>query len=179
MEAENRKIEELKEELEVIAEEEKKVKEAKDLLTSHRDRMATLKRQSALFDRVVSKNNNPQKLLETVAKSMPEDLWLTRLQMTDDRINIGGMALTYKSIGDFLKKINGTLYFSQSLALASSSTLPPHTCCQQQSSSPAAGSQPSSSPSSGHRFSASPRPAKCCRDSTGFQYSQCDSSNLP
>ncbi len=72
---------------------------------------------------LLSARSNPYKILENMAREMPEDLWFKKLQITSkNSIRFDGVAVSYKSIGDFITKINETPYFNNSLKLHDSKT---------------------------------------------------------
>lgn len=123
LEGYNTRIAALNKESDGLAQEVAKVEETKNLLTAYKEKLVDLQKRSLLVDQITSKKTNPQKLLESLAKNMPEDLWLTKLRIEDAAVSIEGMALVYKSIGDFMGRINATPYFAQSVSLADAQTV--------------------------------------------------------
>ena len=99
-------------------------KDARESLQEYKDKIPELEKLSTTVDELTSTAINPLKILEMIAKNTPSDLWFTMLEINKDRhFNINGLASSYKSIGDFMGRVNDTPFFSQSLNLADSKTL--------------------------------------------------------
>ena len=120
----NSNIDGLRETLNLMQEESQKLKGLRRELTIYKNKIKELELQSADVDQVLSTRSNPKELLERVAKSMPGDLWLTKLEiLSEGDITFEGMSISYKSIGDFMSGLNGTPFFGNSLNLSESNTL--------------------------------------------------------
>ena len=92
-------------------------------LNEFNKKIKELKQRETEVNSVLSKKTNPYKLLENVAREMPEDLWFSKIQITSKHeILFEGTAVSYKSIGNFITKNNETPYFNQSLKLLDSTT---------------------------------------------------------
>ena len=79
-----------------------------------------LKQRSVQVESIIGQKTNPQKLLERVARSIPEDLWFTVIEISsEDEVTFEGYSNTYKSIGDFIQAANNTPFFGKSLILSS------------------------------------------------------------
>ena len=99
-------------------------KETKKSLQSYQDKIPELQKLSAAVDELTSTVINPLKILEMIARSIPNDVWFKMLEITQERdIRINGLSNSYKSIGDFIGNINDTPFFNQSLNLANPKTL--------------------------------------------------------
>jgi hypothetical protein len=80
-----------------------------------------LKERSVQVEKIINSKTNPNKLLERIARSMPEDLWFTEIDIsTENEILIKGQSSTYPSIGDFIQASNDTPFFGKSLILSDS-----------------------------------------------------------
>jgi hypothetical protein len=83
-----------------------KVKEAEDSLKLVTD-------QNTKITKEISKN---KKVLEKIARSIPEDLWFEQLKINENKdIFINGGAYSPRSIGEFITVLNDSPFFSNSL----------------------------------------------------------------
>lgn len=90
-----------------------------DQLDAFNKQIEKLKQRSVQVEKIIGEKTNPQKLLERVARAVPEDLWLTNLEINDkNEIAFEGFSNTYKSIGDFIQAANDTPFFGKSLILS-------------------------------------------------------------
>jgi|GEM_PF-603497 len=95
----------------------------KDQLMAFNRQIERLKQRSEQVDKIIKEKTNPRYLLEKVARSAPDDLWLNLLQITDqNEVIINGGAETYRSIGEFLVDVNQSIFFGRTLKLAESKT---------------------------------------------------------
>ncbi|OFZ14348.1 MAG: hypothetical protein A2X86_05750 [Bdellovibrionales bacterium GWA2_49_15] len=96
------------------------VKKQLDLFNNQ---VAKLKERSTQVEQIIKQRTNPNKILERVARNIPEDMWLTELFVDGDRkVSIHGMSTSYKSIGNFIILLNESLFFGKSLTLSDSKT---------------------------------------------------------
>ncbi len=96
----------------------------KERLQAYESRVNELKKRSEYVDQILKARTNPKKLLEKIARSVPDDMWFEKIILGDNRqITISGRAEAYKSIGDFLTLANDSAFFGKSLTLASSATM--------------------------------------------------------
>ena len=96
----------------------------KEELAAYNTKVDELKDKSRQVDIILKTKTNPKKLLERLARNMPEDLWFETLDIDgDNNIEIKGKANTYKSIGSFMGQANESRFFNRSLNLASSKTV--------------------------------------------------------
>ncbi len=82
-----------------------------------------LKDRSVLVDKIFAQKTNPKKVLEKIARSVPDDLWFTTIVIKEDKsVEIKGAANSYKSIGNFISFANDSAFFSSTLVMADSKT---------------------------------------------------------
>ena len=87
------------------------------------NQIAKLKERSTQVEQIIKQRTNPNKILERIARNIPEDMWLTELFIDGERkVNIQGMSTSYKSIGNFIILLNESLFFGKSLTLSDSKT---------------------------------------------------------
>lgn len=111
-------------ELSALKQELRQHAKVKERLQAYERRVKELKKRSEFVDQIIKSRTNPKKLLEKIARSVPDDMWFEKVILGDDRqISISGRAEAYKSIGDFLTMANDSAFFGKSLTLASSATM--------------------------------------------------------
>lgn len=82
-----------------------------------------LKERSVQVEKIIQTRSNPRRILESLARSIPEDVWLTKLEIGEDkRVNLEGMSIDYKNIGQFISNSNNSIFFSNSMGLQDSKT---------------------------------------------------------
>ncbi len=80
-----------------------------------------LKERSVQVEKIIDEKTNPLRLLERIARSIPEDLWLSFLEITEEKeISLSGYSNSYKSIGEFIQIANETPFFDKTLILSES-----------------------------------------------------------
>lgn len=90
--------------------------DVKNQLDNFKKQVENLERKSKQVDQILLAKKNPKKILEKIARSIPEDAWIESLVITEkDEIDIRGGAYSAKSIGDFITITNDSPYFGGSL----------------------------------------------------------------
>lgn len=90
-------------------------------LEAYNKQVESLKIRSAQIDQILKIRSNPKKLLEKLARSVPADLWFTNLVIeADNKIQISGASISWKSIGVFMQTINDSPFFGKSMNLKNS-----------------------------------------------------------
>ena len=85
-------------------------------LEAYNKQVDKLKARSAQVDEILKIRTNPKKILEKIARSIPEDLWFDQLKISDTKeLTISGGAYTPRSIGEFITIINDSPFFSNSI----------------------------------------------------------------
>lgn len=101
----------------------KKHRNIKDKLKLYDRRIKELKMRSEYVDKILQNRTNPKKVLERLARSIPDDMWFERLIINENKeLTISGGAEAYKSISDFLTMANDAAFFGKSLTMSNSST---------------------------------------------------------
>ncbi len=99
-----------------ISKEIAKNKNIKAQLDAYNNQVEKLKVRSSQVDEVLKIKTNPKKILEKIARSIPEDLWFDQLKINENKdIIITGGAYTPRSIGEFITIINDSPFFGNSL----------------------------------------------------------------
>ncbi|MBT7608527.1 MAG: hypothetical protein HN576_02145 [Bacteriovoracaceae bacterium] len=95
-----------------------------DQLDAFNRQIEKLKERSIQVENIINSKTNPSKLLERIARAMPEELWLTQIEINErSEIKISGLANSYKAIGDFITNANSSPFFGKSLILSKSGVL--------------------------------------------------------
>jgi Tfp pilus assembly protein PilN len=98
-------------------------KDVKEMLKMFEDQVEKLRSRADTVQEIIKAKINPEKVLERLARDIPEDVWLNEMVINPDKtISMKGAALTYKDIGEFLVRANESRFFNKSLQLKNSST---------------------------------------------------------
>ncbi|MGB0453863.1 MAG: PilN domain-containing protein, partial [Bacteriovoracaceae bacterium] len=119
----NKKLSKLRKEKKKYQKEEKQLKDIKDRIAELRKNTKRLEERSAQVEKILSIKTNPNKLLERIARSMPEDLWLEKVTINGNRITLDGKAISYKSIGLLIEKVIASPFMDESFREESQDTV--------------------------------------------------------
>lgn len=88
-------------------------------LEAYKIQEVKLKSRSAQVDEILKNRTNPKKVLEKIARSIPEDLWFNDMQINDkNEITISGGSFSPRAIGEFITSVNDSPYFGGSITPA-------------------------------------------------------------
>jgi len=88
----------------------------KGQLEAYNNQVEKLKERSHQVDEILKIRTNPKKILEKVARSIPDDLWFESLVIDSNKeITIQGGSYTPRSIGEFITIINDSPFFGNSI----------------------------------------------------------------
>ncbi len=71
---------------------------------------------------IIKIRNNPMNILLYVAKNLPEEIWLTKIEIKGKEVTIDGQSTSYKSIGVFIENLRNSVFFNKNLRLSKSQT---------------------------------------------------------
>lgn len=117
------KMEEAKQQSESLEKENKKIKDdlSKDgnvqsQYQAYKEQVERLQSRSSQVDEILKNRTNPKKILEKIARSIPEDVWFTELTISSsNEITIKGGSYSPRAIGEFITTINDSPYFNGSI----------------------------------------------------------------
>jgi Tfp pilus assembly protein PilN len=66
--------------------------------------------------KIIGKRSNPFLFLEYVANNLPEDVWMTNLELNGNTLTIKGFSKDWKSIGSFLENMKNSIFFSKQIS---------------------------------------------------------------
>ncbi len=90
--------------------------DVKAQLKAYNEQVNKLKARSVQVDEILKIQTNPKKVLEKIARSIPEDLWFEELKITVEKdVFISGGAYSSRSIGEFITLINDSPFFGSSI----------------------------------------------------------------
>lgn len=88
----------------------------KSQLDAYNKQVERLKARSSQVDEILKIRTNPKKVLEKIARSIPEDLWFDSLKIADTKdVTIIGGSYSPRSIGEFITVINDSPFFANSI----------------------------------------------------------------
>lgn len=88
----------------------------KSQLDAYNLQVEKLKARSAQVDEILKIRTNPKKILEKIARSIPEDLWFDQLKINENKdVSIIGGSYSPRSIGEFITVINDSPFFANSI----------------------------------------------------------------
>jgi Tfp pilus assembly protein PilN len=83
---------------------------------AYKEQVTKLESRSKQVDEILKTRTNPKKILEKIARSMPDDVWFNEMSINDkNEITISGGAETPRSVGEFITTINDSPYFGGSI----------------------------------------------------------------
>lgn len=88
-------------------------------VNAYKEQVTRLQSRSTQVDEILKTRTNPKKVLERIARSMPEDVWFNELSINEkNEITISGGAETPRGVGEFITTINDSPYFGGSITPA-------------------------------------------------------------
>ena len=88
----------------------------KSQFQAYKEQVTKLQSRSNQVDEILKNRTNPKKILEKIARSIPEDVWFSELGInTANEIFISGGAYTPRAVGEFITAINDSPYFGGSI----------------------------------------------------------------
>lgn len=61
---------------------------------------------------LLENRNLPAKMLMQIAQVIPQEVWLTSLSLTSEKVVLGGGTPGHNEVSDFIKALSGTAYFA-------------------------------------------------------------------
>ncbi len=80
-------------------------------VNEYQKQLNELKEKEELIQRLMSERQGPVRLLDELSAQLPDFIWLTTLSQTAGGVAVNGMAASYVSIADYIRKLEDTDYF--------------------------------------------------------------------
>lgn len=91
-------------------------KDIKTQLDAYKVQVTRLQSRSSQVDEILKTRTNPKKILEKIARSIPEDVWFDELNINSkNEVIIAGGSYSPRAIGEFITAINDSPYFGGSV----------------------------------------------------------------
>jgi type IV pilus assembly protein PilN len=74
-------------------------------------KLAELEEKEKLIERLKSEREGPVRMLDALSSELPDFVWLTKLQERGSQVTIDGMAASYVSIADYIRKLEDNEWF--------------------------------------------------------------------
>ena len=74
-------------------------------------KLAELEEKERLIERLKSEREGPVRMLEALSVELPDFVWLTELSQRGNMITVDGMAASYVSIADYIRKLEDSDWF--------------------------------------------------------------------
>ena len=74
-------------------------------------KLAELEEKEKLIERLKSEREGPVRMLDTLSSELPDFVWLTKLQQRGPQVTVDGMAASYVSIADYIRKLEDNEWF--------------------------------------------------------------------
>jgi hypothetical protein len=96
----------------------------KSQIEEFKAQLERLKNRSEQVDKIFQSKSNPFRVLERLARNIPEDAWFDTIKFTEDKkVIIEGAAISHRSIGALITVANESSYFGKSLYIKDTSTV--------------------------------------------------------
>ncbi len=89
-----------------------KIKGFEPLKKSLEDDEKALRLKLDVVQKLLEDRSGPAKMLMQITQSIPDEVWLTSLAVTEDNVKLGGATPGYNQVSDFIKALNSTSQFS-------------------------------------------------------------------
>ena len=80
-------------------------------VNEYQKQLKELKEKEELIQRLMSERQGPVLMLDELSAQLPDFIWLTNLSQTGRGVAVNGMAASYVSIADYIRKLEDTDYF--------------------------------------------------------------------
>lgn len=100
-------------ELAVVEQERMRLEEVARQVESLQERTDLLRDKLMVIVELKANQTGPVMLLDQISRLLTDGLWLTRLQLSDDQVEIRGSALSEVPVADFVRNLELSEYFPQ------------------------------------------------------------------
>ncbi len=88
----------------------------KNQVEAYKEQVEKLQKRSTQVDEILKTRTNPKKILEKIARSIPEDVWFDSMVINESNdVIISGGSYSPRGIGEFISAINDSPFFGGSV----------------------------------------------------------------
>jgi len=98
----------------------KEIEKQVDALNTQEDKLA---RKLDVVKQIINKRQNPFDVLRYVTENVPNNLWLTKLELTAGEMIFEGYATDFNAIGTFLANLKNSIFFNKNISYSKPSDL--------------------------------------------------------
>lgn len=77
---------------------------------------AILAKRIDVVKQIVSRRQNPFKILKYVADNTPKDIWLNEVELKNGKLKLIGNSKSWKSIGELLQNLKTSIFFDTNMS---------------------------------------------------------------
>lgn len=108
----NRTLANLDEEIEQLNQEKARLQPIIVQVEEFKAKLAELEEKERLIERLKSEREGPVRMLDALSGELPDFVWLTELSQNGSNVTIDGMAASYVSIADYIRKLEDNEWFN-------------------------------------------------------------------
>jgi len=100
----------------VIVEKQRRVDELKEIIArveAYERQEEELEKKIEVITQLKDNQNGPVEMMDVVSRALPELLWVDRLDVTGDRIQIDGRAFNMNAVGSFVRALDDSSFFAE------------------------------------------------------------------
>lgn len=105
------KLSELDEEIRQLTQEKTRLQAIITQVNEFQAKLKELEEKTELIERLTREREGPVRMLDDISAQLPDFVWLTALNQAASTVTIDGMAASYVSIADYIKKLEESEYF--------------------------------------------------------------------
>jgi len=109
--AATRTLNQLDQEIQQLTEEKNRLAPIIVQVQEYQAKLAELEEKERLIERLKSEREGPVRMLDALSAELPDFVWLTELQQRGNTVTIDGMAASYVSIADYIRKLEDSDWF--------------------------------------------------------------------
>jgi type IV pilus assembly protein PilN len=106
-----RKLNQLEESINQLTQEKARLAPIIAQVQEYQAKLAELEEKEKLIERLRTEREGPVRMLDSLSSELPDFVWLTKLQQRGNAITIDGMAASYVSIADYIRKLEDSDWF--------------------------------------------------------------------
>lgn len=109
----NSQIKTIKKKIDKIKKEERRLADLKEQIDGFKEKTKELEKRSVQVEKILQIKTNPNKLLEKIARSLPEDVWLKTIGIRGNKLSLIGHSVSYQSIGLMMEQLRESPFFDE------------------------------------------------------------------